>query len=29
MNTEIDLFNSCKKGMFPSLRTMSKYGLNG
>ena len=29
MNTEIDLFASCKKGMFPSLRTMSKYGLNG
>lgn len=29
MNTELDLFESCKKGMFPSLRTMSKYGLNG
>ena len=29
MNTEHDLVNSCKQGMFPSIRTMSKYGLNG
>lgn len=29
MNTELDLFDSCRQCMFPSLRTMSKYGLNG
>ena len=29
MNTEIDLFDSCRRGMFPSLKTMSKYGFNG
>lgn len=29
MNTETDLINSCKLGMFPSTQTMSKYGLNG
>ena len=29
MNIEHDLFNSCKQGMFPSMITMSKYGLNG
>ena len=29
MNTEQDLFDCCKQGMFPSVKTMSKYGLNG
>ena len=29
MNAALDLVNSCKNGVFPSIHTMSIYGLNG
>ena len=29
MNAAIDLINSCKNNVFPSIATLSTYGMNG